>query len=65
MNQRFEHFDDNELYMLKRALIEFQKYVYMIDDDERYSEEEQRTANDLLNEAIDNIKWRETHEIRS
>jgi len=61
MNQRFAQFNDDELYMLKRALIEFQKYIYMVDDDEMYSEEEQKIENDLLNEAIDNIKHREAH----
>lgn len=61
MKQRFEQFNDDELYMLKRALIEFQKYIFMIDDAERYSEEEQKIANDLLNESIENIKYRREH----
>lgn len=58
MKLRFEQFDDSELYILKRALIEASKYIYM-EDKMNYSQEELDLFDSLLSEAIDNIKVRE------
>lgn len=57
---RFNQFSDLELYILKRALIEASKYIYM-EDKINYDEKELKLFDDLLAEAIDNIKWRESH----
>lgn len=58
MKLRFNRFDDDELYILKRALIEATKYIYM-EDNMRYSQDELDLFDKLLAEAIDNIKTRE------
>ena len=57
---RFQQFNDDELYMIKRAFIEATKYIYM-DEDINYSKDELDTLNNLLNESIDNIKSRRKH----
>ena len=57
---RFNQFSDSELYILKRALIEASKYIYM-KDKMNYDEQELKLFDDLLAEAIDNIKERESH----
>lgn len=56
---RFNQFNDSELYILKRALIEASKYIYM-KDKMNYDEQELKLFDDLLAEAIDNIKERES-----
>ena len=53
---RFEKLNDDELYMLKRACIEAEKYIYQYDC--AYTDEEQETLNNLLTEIIDEIKVR-------
>lgn len=58
MKLRFEQFNDSELYILKRALIEASKYIYM-EDKTNYTQEELDLFDSLLIEAIDNIKVRE------
>ena len=58
MKLRFEQFNDSELYILKRALIEASKYIYM-EDKTSYTQEELDLFDSLLVEAIDNIKVRE------
>jgi len=58
MKLRFEQFNDLELYILKRALIEASKYIYM-EDKMNYTQEELDLFDSLLVEAIDNIKVRE------
>lgn len=58
MKLRFEQFNDNELYILKRALIEASKYIYM-EEEMNYTQEELDLFDSLLVEAIDNIKARE------
>ena len=58
MKLRFEQFNDSELYILKRALIEASKYIYIYDK-MNYSQEELDLFDSLLVEAIDNIKARE------
>ena len=58
MKLRFEHFDDSELYILKRALIEATKWIYR-EDKITYSQEELNLFDNLLAEAIDNIKARD------
>ena len=58
MKLRFEQFNDSELYILKRALIEASKYIYM-EEKMNYSQEELDLFDSLLVEAIDNIKARE------
>lgn len=58
MKLRFEQFNDSELYILKRALIEASKYIYM-KDKMNYTQEELDLFDSLLVEAIDNIKARE------
>lgn len=55
---RFSRFTDDELYILKRAMIEATKYIYM-QEDISYNEMELDTLDRLLEEAIDNIKTRE------
>lgn len=57
---RFNQFSDDELYILKRALIEASKYIYM-EEKTNYDEKELKLFDNLLAEAIDNIKWRESH----
>lgn len=58
MKLRFEQFNDSELYILKRVLIEASKYICM-EDKMNYSQEELDLFDSLLSEAIDNIKVRE------
>lgn len=58
MKLRFEQFNDSELYILKRALIEASKYIYM-EEKMNYTQEELDLFDSLLAEAIDNIKARE------
>lgn len=58
MKLRFEQFNDSELYILKRALIEASKYIYM-EEKTSYTKEELDLFDNLLAEAIDNIKARE------
>ena len=58
MKLRFEQFNDSELYILKRALIEASKYIYM-EEEMGYTQEELDLFDSLLVEAIDNIKARE------
>lgn len=58
MKLRFEQFNDSELYILKRALIEASKYIYM-EEKMNYTQEELDLFDSLLVEAIDNIKTRE------
>lgn len=58
MKLRFEQFNDSELYILKRALIEASKYIYM-EEKMNYTQEELDLFDSLLVEAIDNIKARE------
>lgn len=53
---RFKDFNDDELYMLKRAMIEAEKHIF--EHNLNYDEDKQRILNDLLNESIDNIKER-------
>ena len=53
---RFKEFSDDELYILKRAMIEAEKHIF--EHCLNYNEDEQRILNDLLNESIDNIKER-------
>lgn len=60
MKLRFEQFNDSELYILKRALIEASKYIYM-EEKTNYTQEELDLFDSLLVEAIDNIKVRESH----
>ena len=55
---RFSRFTDDELYILKRAMIEATKYIYS-QEDISYNEMELDTLDRLLEEAIDNIKARE------
>ena len=55
---RFSRFTDDELYILKRAMIEATKYIYM-QEEISYNEKELDTLERLLEEAIDNIKARE------
>lgn len=55
---RFSRFTDDELYILKRSMIEATKYIYM-QEDVSYNEMELDTLDRLLEEAIDNIKARE------
>lgn len=59
MKLRFEHFDDSELYILKRALIEATKWIYR-EEKITYSQEELDLFDRLLTEAIDNIKARDS-----
>ena len=61
MKLRFEQFNDGELYILKRALIEASKYIY-IEEKTTYTQEELDLFDKLLVEAIDNIKERDTKE---
>ena len=58
MKLRFEQFNDSELYILKRALIEASKYIY-IEEKMNYTQEELDLFDSLLAEAIDNINARE------
>ena len=58
MKLRFEQFNDSELYILKRALIEASKYIYM-EEKMNYTQEELDLFDSLLVEAIDNITARE------
>ena len=58
MKLRFEQFNNSELYILKRALIEASKYIYM-EEKINYTQEELDLFDNLLVEAIDNIKARE------
>lgn len=58
MKLRFEQFNYSELYILKRALIEASKYIYM-KEKMNYTQEELDLFDSLLAEAIDNIKTRE------
>lgn len=58
MKLRFEQFNNSELYILKRALIEASKYIYM-EEKMNYTQEELKLFDNLLAEAIDNIKARE------
>ena len=53
---KFNGFNDDELYMLKRALIESS---YKICCEGNYNDDEIQLHNDLLNESIDEIKRRE------
>ena len=55
---RFSRFTDDELYILKRAMIEATKYIYM-QEDIFYNEMELDTLDRLLEEVIENIKARE------
>lgn len=61
MKLRFEHFDNSELYILKRALIEATKWIYR-EEKITYSQEELNLFDSLLAEAIDNIKERDAKE---
>lgn len=61
MKLRFEQFNDSELYILKRALIEASKYIYM-EEKMNYTQEELKLFDNLLAEAIDNIKERDAKE---
>ena len=54
MKLRFEQFNDSELYILKRALIEAIPRMSM-----NYTLDELDIFDNLLAEAIDNIKARE------
>ena len=54
---RFDQFNDDELYMLKRAMIEAEKYIFQ--NETNYTDEECNVLNDLLNESIENIKYRD------
>ena len=56
MKARFKEFSDDELYILKRAMIEAEKHIF--EHSLNYDEDEQKILNDLLNESIDNIKER-------
>lgn len=53
---RFEQFNDDELYMLKRAMIEAQKRIYEFGPN--YEDKELEMLNNLLNEAIENSNQR-------
>ena len=61
MKLRFEQFNDSELYILKRALIEASKYIYM-EEKTTYTQDELDLFDKLLAEAIDNIKERDAKE---
>lgn len=58
MRLRFEQFNDSELYILKRALIEATKYIYQ-QEEITYTKDELDLLDNLLVEVIDNIKARE------
>lgn len=58
MKLRFEQFNESELYILKRALIEATKYIYQ-QEEATYTKDELDLLDNLLVEAIDNIKARE------
>ena len=53
--RKYELFTDDELYILKRQAIESSYHIVMED---RYSESECKIHNDIMNEIIDEIKYR-------
>lgn len=55
---KYSLWTDDELYILKRALVEASKYIYM-EEKMSYTQEELDLFDSLLVEAIDNIKARE------
>lgn len=62
MKLRFEQFNDSELYILRRALIEASKYIYVyMKEKSRYTKEELDLFDSLLVEATNNLKERDSH----
>ena len=53
--KKWEHFSNDELYMLKRQAIESSYEIVMT---EKYNSTEIQIHNKLLNEIIDEIKYR-------
>lgn len=64
MKLRFEQFNNDELYIIKRAFIEATKYIYQ-EDAIRYNDAELKMIDDILAKIIDNIKARETKDDHS
>lgn len=58
---KFVLFSDDELYMLKRALIESSGEIAL---NGLYNKKEIDTAGRLLNEAVDEIKGRESSRLK-
>ena len=56
---KFGAFNDDELYMVKRAFMESARKIA---NEGRYTDEEIDLHTDLLNEAIDEIKRRMNHD---
>lgn len=60
MSRHFDRLNDDEVYMLSRALIESSCVIVMGDEktDSRYSAEEVKTYNELLNMVSEERKRR-------
>ena len=56
MKGRFINFSDDEIYILSRQAIESSANIVLTG---RYSKEEQRIHNDLMNELIEERKYRD------